>query len=57
MNSMTAHASIARPDSVLAEADRLIERHTERASLRQRIEQLLREIFEGHEDFLGVTPD
>ena len=25
--------------------------------LRQRIEQLLREIFEGHEDFLGVTPD
>ncbi len=55
MNPMTSHASIAHPDSVLAEAGRVIERHTERARLR--IEQLLREIFEGHEDFLGVTPD
>ena len=26
-------------------------------TLRQRIEALLREIFEGHEEYLGVTPD
>lgn len=26
-------------------------------SLRERIEALLREIFEGHEEFLGWTPD
>jgi hypothetical protein len=26
-------------------------------SLRQRIEVLLRDIFEGHEEYLGVTPD
>jgi hypothetical protein len=25
--------------------------------LRQRIEALLREVFEGHEEYLGVTPD
>jgi hypothetical protein len=25
--------------------------------LRQRIEALLREIFEGHEEYLGCTPD
>jgi hypothetical protein len=26
-------------------------------SLRQRIKVLLRDIFEGHEEYLGVTPD
>jgi len=26
-------------------------------NLRQRIKVLLRDIFEGHEEYLGVTPD
>jgi hypothetical protein len=26
-------------------------------TLKQRIERLLREVFEGHEEYLGVTPD
>jgi hypothetical protein len=26
-------------------------------TLKQRLEKLLREVFEGHEEYLGVTPD
>jgi hypothetical protein len=26
-------------------------------TLKQRLEQLLREVFEGHEEYLGATPD
>jgi hypothetical protein len=26
-------------------------------TLKQRFEKLLREVFEGHEEYLGVTPD
>jgi hypothetical protein len=26
-------------------------------TLKQRFEKLLREVFEGHEEFLGLTPD
>jgi hypothetical protein len=26
-------------------------------TLKQRFEKLLREVFEGHEEFLGMTPD
>ena len=26
-------------------------------ALKQRFEKLLREVFEGHEEYLGVTPD
>jgi hypothetical protein len=27
------------------------------ATLKQQFEKLLREVFEGHEEYLGVTPD
>lgn len=54
---MTAHATITHHDSILAEDRVGAKLQPERAALRQRIERLLREIFEGHEEFLGVTPD
>jgi hypothetical protein len=54
---MNAHATITRPAPVMAKDRVDAEPQPERADLRQRIERLLRKIFEGHEDFLGVTPD
>jgi hypothetical protein len=56
---MTADSTIARPNLSLVDADHTGQEvcRPEHADLRQRIELLLREIFEGHEEFLGVTPD
>jgi hypothetical protein len=55
---MTAHSTITHPNSVSADVDRTTEvRGQARPDLRQRIETLLREIFEGHEELLGYTPD
>jgi hypothetical protein len=56
---MTAHSTIIRPNSISTDADRTPAevRGQARTDLRQRIEMLLREIFEGHEGFLGCTPD
>lgn len=56
---MTTHVAVASLNSVSmgkqhdsAETDEL-----KSAGLRQRIEVLLHKIFEGHEEFLGCTPD
>jgi hypothetical protein len=56
---MTAHSTITRPYLTLVDADHTGQeaRQPEAVDLRQRIESLLREIFEGHEEFLGCTPD
>jgi hypothetical protein len=55
---MAANPNIANPSLTLhaqqtaSEASEL-----KLTGLRQRIEALLREVFEGHEEFLGWTPD
>jgi hypothetical protein len=54
---MTAHATITHHDSILVEDHVGTKLQPEHAALRPRVERLLREIFEGHEEFLGVTPD
>jgi hypothetical protein len=56
---MTAHSTITYPESVFGDEDHSAVEvcRPERADLRQRIERLLRKIFEGHEEFLGMTPD
>ena len=56
---MTAHSTIVHDTLTLPDADRIGQkvRPPERADLRRRIESLLRKIFEGHEEFLGCTPD
>jgi len=56
---MTAHSTIVSDPLAVLDQD-CIDQETcrpERADLRQRIESLLRQIFEGHEEFLGCTPD
>jgi len=40
-----------------AEQDLAAVSEYESLNLRQRIKVLLRDIFEGHEEYLGVTPD
>ena len=56
---MTAHSAITHSPAPLHDQDRIGQevRGEECSDLRQRIESLLREIFEGHEEFLGCTPD
>jgi hypothetical protein len=56
---MTAHSTIVHDPLTLVDADRTGQevRQPERSDFRQRIEALLREIFEGHEEFLGCAPD
>jgi hypothetical protein len=54
---VTTNATILHTDSILAEGRVGRELQPERADLRRHIERLFREIFEGHEEFLGVTPD
>jgi hypothetical protein len=56
---MTAYSNVTCPTLTLVDADHTGQqvRQPERVNLRQRIEALLRKIFEGHEEFLGVTPD
>jgi hypothetical protein len=58
-NVMTAHLSVTRAPVPLPDHDRIGQevRRPEYAGLRQQIEALLRAIFEGHEEFLGCTPD
>lgn len=53
-----AAPSIAKPESipVAQEAESQTD-SLKPTSLKQRIEVWLREIFEGHEEFLGWTPD
>jgi hypothetical protein len=56
---MTAHSTIVHDLLTLVDADHTGQevRQPETVDLRQRMESLLREIFEGHEEFLGCTPD
>jgi hypothetical protein len=56
---MTAHSTIAHPNltSTAAESVSLEIGELRSPNLRQRIEALLRKVFEGHEEFLGWTPD
>ena len=59
---MTTQATFHHRDSILSESHvrnevKRKEVKTKVADLRLCIERLLREIFEGHEEFLGVTPD
>jgi hypothetical protein len=56
---MTAHSAIVHDPLTSLEPDRTGQevRQPECTDLRQRIESLLREIFEGHEEFLGCTHD
>lgn len=59
---MTTQATFHHSDSILAASHvrggvKREEAKPKFADLRLRIERLLREIFEGHEEFLGVTPD
>jgi hypothetical protein len=56
---MTAHSTIAKPDPgpAIVEHANLETYELRTSNLRQRFEALLRKIFEGHEEFLGWTPD
>jgi|HubBroStandDraft_1064217.scaffolds.fasta_scaffold08131_3 hypothetical protein len=56
---MAVHSTITHSPVPLLDQDRIDQEvwRQERADLRPRIESLLREIFEGHEEFLGCTPD
>lgn len=59
---MTTHATFHHPGSILAESQvrgevKRTEVKPKFEDLRLHIERLLRKIFEGHEEFLGVTPD
>jgi hypothetical protein len=56
---MAVHSTITHSPVPLPDQDRIDQEvcRPEHASLRLRIESLLREIFEGHEEFLGCTPD
>jgi len=56
---MTAHPTIANPNltSTAAESVSLEIGELRSPNLRQRIQALLRKVFEGHEEFLGWTPD
>jgi hypothetical protein len=56
---MTAHSTITHAPVTLRDQDRTGQEvcRPERTDLRRRIESLLHEIFEGHEEFLGCTPD
>jgi hypothetical protein len=56
---MTAHSTVVHDPLTSLDPDRTGQevRQPETADLRQRIEALLREIFEGHEEFLGCTTD
>jgi len=56
---MTAHSTIVHDPLTVLDQDRTGQevRRPERSDLRQQIESLLREIFEGHEEFLGCAPD
>jgi hypothetical protein len=56
---MTAHSMITHARETLLDSDRIGQgaRQQESADLRQRIDSLLRDIFEGHAEFLGCTPD
>jgi len=56
---MTAHSTIVHDPLTSLEPDETGQEvhQPERAGLRQRIEALLRKIFEGHEEYLGCTPD
>lgn len=56
---MTANSTVIHDPLTLPDADGIDQEvcRPERADLRQRIESLLREIFEGHEELLGCTPD
>jgi hypothetical protein len=55
---MAANPNIANPRLSL-HAQQTVSEPSELklTGLRQRIEALLREVFEGHEEFLGWTPD
>jgi hypothetical protein len=44
------------PELSLSTAEGAYERYPP-VTLKQRFEKLLREVFEGHEEYLGVTPD
>jgi hypothetical protein len=54
---MTTRPTIVIPGSILAEDRVSKEVKPEHMDLRHRIERLVDEIFEGHEEYLGVTPD
>ncbi len=55
---MAANPNIANPSLTLPAQQAASEANELKlTALRQRIEALLREVFEGHEEFLGWTPD
>lgn len=54
---MTTNATIPQTDSSLLEGRVGGELQPAGTNLRQRIERLLHEVFEGHEEFLGATPE
>jgi hypothetical protein len=56
-NVMAANPNIANPGLSLHAQPTASEASELKITLRQRIEALLRDVFEGHEEFLGRTPD